>query len=322
MIHESRVKFTDNNNAEWVECPCCGFRSEQIMLSHMKTHNFKSIDEVKQQYPHFRTVSNVTSNRQSIRMLGDLNPGKGHGGKFSPFSKNFVGYTESTSDESIKLVVQKSMNSRKTRNNDTTTKEYYIKRGMSESEAASALTKRQKTFSKKICIEKYGETAGLAIWEDRQSRWLTTMSSKSAEEQLIINKKRIQRNGTSSKIEKRFLDELAKYVTDIEPQFLIKRDDTHHYAYDARIGKCIIEFNGSFWHANPETYKETDTIKFPGYYDCPVRSIWERDLAKIKVAEDNGFKTLVIWDNEFKHNKEQTIEKCVKFIQETNDSII
>jgi G:T-mismatch repair DNA endonuclease (very short patch repair protein) len=46
------------------------------------------------------------------------------------------------------------------------------------------------------------------------------------------------------------------------------------------------------------------------------KEIWNKDAEKIKAAEDNGFKVLVIWDSEFKKNKKETIEKCLNFLNQ------
>jgi len=54
--------------------------------------------------------------------------------------------------------------------------EYYLYRGMSVEEAEKALSDRQTTFSKEICIEKYGENKGLKVWTERQEKWQKTIS--------------------------------------------------------------------------------------------------------------------------------------------------
>ena len=46
------------------------------------------------------------------------------------------------------------------------------------------------------------------------------------------------------------------------------------------------------------------------------KEIWEKDAEKIRVAEEEGFKVLVIWDSEFKKNKKETIEKCLNFLNQ------
>ena len=46
-----------------------------------------------------------------------------------------------------------------------------------------------------------------------------------------------------------------------------------------------------------------------------AKEIQIRDSLKIKTAEDLGFNVLVVWERDFTNNKDQTIEKVVKWIQ-------
>jgi hypothetical protein len=54
--------------------------------------------------------------------------------------------------------------------------EYYLKLGYSLSESEMIRKERQSTFSKKKCIEKYGIENGLSKWEERQKKWITSLS--------------------------------------------------------------------------------------------------------------------------------------------------
>jgi len=53
--------------------------------------------------------------------------------------------------------------------------EFYIKKGFSYEDAKIKLTERQKTFSKEVCIDKYGEADGIKIWQDRQTKWIESL---------------------------------------------------------------------------------------------------------------------------------------------------
>jgi len=56
-------------------------------------------------------------------------------------------------------------------------KEYWIKKGYTEEESKKIISETQKTFSKEICIKKYGEEKGLEIFNLRQLKWVNTMIS-------------------------------------------------------------------------------------------------------------------------------------------------
>jgi hypothetical protein len=57
-----------------------------------------------------------------------------------------------------------------------TKKEFYLKKGMNNEEASLALSKRQKTFSIDICLEKYGDD-GYKIWQERQTKWYESIKN-------------------------------------------------------------------------------------------------------------------------------------------------
>jgi hypothetical protein len=61
--------------------------------------------------------------------------------------------------------------------------EYWLKKHDGDAaEAAKSLSKWQTTFSLQICIEKYGEEKGTAIWVQRQAAWQHSLRDRSAEE--------------------------------------------------------------------------------------------------------------------------------------------
>lgn len=70
------------------------------------------------------------------------------------------------------------------------TLEYYLSRGYSEPEAKKLQTERQTTFSKEICIEKYGEEKGLEVWQGRKDKWQNSLNAKPEEEIKNINKRK------------------------------------------------------------------------------------------------------------------------------------
>ena len=82
-----------------------------------------------------------------------------------------------------------------------------------------------------------------------------------------------------------------------------------YVVYDIKHQDCIIEFNGDYWHANPKIYKDTALIRGKLATD-----IQHRDMLKLKTAQDLGFRTLVVWESEYKQDKELTIQEVCKWI--------
>ncbi len=60
--------------------------------------------------------------------------------------------------------------------NRNTNIKYWLNKGYSEQESKELLSNRQRTFSKDICIEKYGFEKGTDIWEERQRKWLKSLN--------------------------------------------------------------------------------------------------------------------------------------------------
>ena len=68
--------------------------------------------------------------------------------------------------------------------------EYWIAKGFNAEEAAQKVKEVQSTFSKDICILKYGTEKGIQIWTERQEKWQATLDSKTDEEKHILSVKK------------------------------------------------------------------------------------------------------------------------------------
>lgn len=189
--------------------------------------------------------------------------------------------------------------------------EYYLARGYSEDESKKLLSESQKFFSKDICIQKYGEEHGIKVWKDRQDRWQAKLDSKSNDEKSRINRLKISKGITVSKAEKLILKELLDIVPGVVHQFSLFESNKKQYIYDIMYNNKIIEYNGDFWHCNPKKYL-ADFVN----PKTKVRAIdkWKSDYDKIEFAQSQGYTVLVVWESDFKQNKEQTIKECIQFL--------
>lgn len=77
--------------------------------------------------------------------------------------------------------------------------EYWTLQGYSIEDAQQLVKERQTTFSREICIEKFGEEDGDRIWKERQNKWIKRLQSKSIEELEDINKRK---DSTREKLDK------------------------------------------------------------------------------------------------------------------------
>lgn len=92
-----------------------------------------------------------------------------------------------------------------------------------------------------------------------------------------------------------------------------------HYNLDFSISinniKIDIEYNGDYWHANPNKYQENDLLPYPTENLKYAKDIWKHDESRKIYLESQGYKILTIWESEFKNSQEDTISKCVNFIK-------
>ncbi len=190
--------------------------------------------------------------------------------------------------------------------------EYYTVRGYSIEEAKILVSNGQKYFSKEICIKKYGEKKGLKVWQDRQNRWQNTLAAKPDEEKFRINRLKLSKGITVSKAEKIIFEQIKNIFPTVKHQFTLSDESNKkQYVYDINIDKKIIEYNGDFWHSNPSKYSSDFTNPRT---KLKALDKWAIDAAKIKYAESQGYKVLVVWESDFKLNKEKVIKECIQFL--------
>lgn len=178
--------------------------------------------------------------------------------------------------------------------------EYWIYQGYDEEEAKKKVSEFQVMFSLDKCIEKYGEKKGYRVWKERQERWQNTLQQKSEEEKEDINRRKLP-NHRSSK-EKMLCEEL-----DCDSQIYVKG-----YLFDMGYDNNLIEFNGDYWHCNPLLFSNDF---FNKSIQLLAEEKWELDNKKKKVAENQGYNVLVVWEYDFDNNYDEVINQCRKFLR-------
>lgn len=190
--------------------------------------------------------------------------------------------------------------------------DFWINKGHSEEEAIKLRSERQKTFSKEICIQKYGKEEGLRIFTDRQNKWQKTLYKNG---NLKSGYSEISQQLFYELISEKDINQLNYILFAKMGGEFVLSDINGFYRYDFTDlkNKKIIEYNGDDYHANPNKYNAND---FPNPFRKTItaQEIWDKDELKKKLAEKNGYKLLVIWDSEYKTNKQEIINKCKKFL--------
>lgn len=181
IIDDSRIRYTEDNSYEWVECTLCGYRGGDL-FSHINYFHKMSVDE-------FKIKSGLTSIKsKKIRdgVKGDKNPAYQHGGKYSPFSEKFI-YSETTDRKALH---EKAEQSRVDNDSHTLKLSHWLKKTNGDVEQAKILLQERLdtlVFSLDKCVEKHGFEKGYDIWKER---WQTTLNSKSQEEIDDINRRK------------------------------------------------------------------------------------------------------------------------------------
>lgn len=106
----------------------------------------------------------------------------------------------------------------------------------------------------------------------------------------------------SSSEEEEFIEEVIKPLgIEFEKQHYIK--DIKQYC-DIYIPSknAIIEFNGDFWHANPTKYDRNNL------YESQKRKVL-KDNIKSEYCKNNGINLIVVWEGEYRENKDDVIMK-------------
>ena len=296
-----------------IQCQICGKYGLHLFSHLSRVHGITS-KEYKKKY-NVKTIAWAEySKNASERILGEKNPLFGNAGKYNVFSDHctFYGSREELLIKRKAAVDKMLQTISENPEKQNTRLEYYTKNGLSLDEAKLARRKRQLTFSKDICIQKHGEEKGLSIWQARQDRWQHTLQSKPPEVIADINRRKMKGWGAVSKSEKLLCEILnSKGIFEVEPQFhLLRENKKNYYIYDIRLGNNIIEYNGDYWHANPSIYLEDHV--FRGGYTAKQK--WTVDKEKNDYAILSGFDLLVIWEWDFKKQREKTIEQCITFL--------
>ena len=135
-----------------------------------------------------------------------------------------------------------------------------------------------------------------------------------------------------SKVSQEFFDKIDGYLGGIYKTYYASKN-YEKIIYIDSISKCYmldyyikdinvcIEFNGDYYHANPNKYPPD--FKFPEFSHCDniltSKDIWEKDKTKIRLLrESRGIKTIVVWESNYYKNKDnegfykKIIKECIE----------
>lgn len=315
-------------NKDYIICQWCNDIHQTLTLIHFNHCSpGKTLDDYKKEFPGYPTMAtnykkSTTKNSglhmkldkyrkmASDQIKGDKNPN--HKSKTtieqrqdrSPFSKEFYrkDNPEFTEEELQNLTNKKVKFFIKDRINNTNI-EYYLNQGYSQTEAQQKLSERQATFSLEICIKKYGEEAGLKRWQERQKKWLDSTEGYNY-------------SGVSQKLFWNLHDNINNkedlYFKEFNKEIYLELKSGDAFVVDFKYNNKIIEFNGDYWHANPNKYNENwinTTI------NRVAKDIWEKDAIRNNTISKE-YDLLTIWEYDYKKDPDGTLQKCLEFLND------
>lgn len=74
----------------------------------------------------------------------------------------------------------------------------------------------------------------------------------------------------------------------------------------------IIEYFGDYWHANPNKFDHTDLFK----NGLTAAEVWKHDIDRISSLESHGYKVMVIWQSEYKADKNGVLKNILNWIND------
>jgi len=163
---------------------------------------------------------------------------------------------------------------------------YYIQKygeNKGISEWQRVCNEKGKPNRKEYYVEKYGEEKGCKRWIERLKQ---------------MAKAFVHNDGLNSKC----AEILDKYKVKYTREFPLYTDK-QRYIYDFKIDNVLIELNGIYWHCSPKKYKPNDLVKFPNNKFIIAKDKWASDNEKYDFAISQGYKIIVIWEDEISDKK-------------------
>ena len=127
-----------------------------------------------------------------------------------------------------------------------------------------------------------------------------------------------------AKLKRKLFDEILKFYKEDKIDYVFYgsknreysiRKNNVNYIYDFTDleKRKIIEFQGDIYHGNPEFFKENDYPN-PYHKNKTAKNLRDYDKLKKEVAKEENFDVLTIWENDYRKNKKEVLENCIKFL--------
>ena len=134
-------------------------------------------------------------------------------------------------------------------------------------------------------------------FKKNHSEFMKTIGKRSKEYYSSMGIRSVNSKPKKTKIEKATEQKLQELDIKFKYNFILQNKAQYDFLINDNI---VLEVHGDFWHGNPEVYS---TLTERQEYKK------KRDIEKQKLAEDNGYKYLVIWESQIKKNEWSVLDE-------------
>jgi very-short-patch-repair endonuclease len=340
MQHKNtKTKVNENDPNTFVVCYECDTKHPQITHTHLKRAHGISLDVYVAK--HNLTKADLScSNVRALRKATLNNMIKKYGEVEGNYRWEQYRQRQSYTN-SFEYKQQKHGWTREEydayNNKRASTKQNFIKRyGVEEGTEKWNNYRKHQSYAgvaEEYFIEKYGTIKGAEKFKEVCSKKANTLETFIARYGEILGKEKWERICEKHSLYKRqsnlanilFADILANISKEMHDTiffdyknyeyFFAKRGHkTMFVDFYCASTKKIIEFAGDYWHGNPQIY---DSTFFNKQANTTAGDLYTKTLERINLLEHlHGCKVLLIWENNYKRNKEQVTQQCLTFLNE------
>lgn len=178
-------------------------------------------------------------------------------------------------------------------------------------------------------IEKWGDE-GFKDLNKRKTNTLENFLARhgkdEGESKFLDYLKKISKNKTYSKISQDlfsslmyrfpFYNQKCYFAINHGEWFIYDKDHSRVFFYDfvCLPLKICLEFQGDYFHANPDRYDPSTEFRFFQNPVMTANEIWEKDRVKNDVFYKNmGFPVIEIWESDFRNNRKRVISEIMGY---------